>query len=58
MFDPLNFCKTVLIGVLFCLLFVLLISGRYYLDVAIFSNLQHLEEDFEQQLAGNPGSVS
>jgi hypothetical protein len=36
-------------------LFALLISGRY-LDVAFYDNLQDLEEeDFEQQLAGNPG---
>jgi hypothetical protein len=35
----------------------LLISGRYYLDVANFGNLQDLkeEEDFEQQLAVNTG---
>jgi hypothetical protein len=43
-------------GILFYLLYVLLVSGRYYLDVAIFNNLQDLEEeDFEQQLARNPG---
>jgi hypothetical protein len=43
-------------SVLFYLLFVLLVSGRYYLDTAIFDNLQDLkEEDFEQQLASNPG---
>jgi hypothetical protein len=34
----------------------LLVSGRYYLDVVNFGNLQDLqEEDFEQQLAGNQG---
>jgi hypothetical protein len=46
----------VLFGVLFYLFFVLLISGRYYLDVVINDNLQDLEEqDFEQQLARNLG---
>jgi hypothetical protein len=36
--------------------FVFLVSGRYYLDVAIFDNLKDLEEeDFEQQLARNLG---
>jgi hypothetical protein len=34
----------------------LLISGHYYLDAAIFDNLQDLEEeDFEEQLARNLG---
>jgi hypothetical protein len=34
---------------MFYLLFVLLVSGRYYLDVANFGNHQDLEEkDFEQ----------
>jgi hypothetical protein len=39
---------------------VFLVSDRrYYLDVAIFDNLKDLkEEDFEQQLAGNPGKSS
>jgi hypothetical protein len=38
------------------LLFVLLLSSLYYLIAAIYENLQDLEEqDFEQQLAGNPG---
>jgi hypothetical protein len=42
--------------VLFCLLFVLLVFGRYKLDVVIFDNLQDLkEEDFEKQLARNLG---
>jgi hypothetical protein len=45
----------VLFGVLFSLFFVLLVSGRYYLDAANFGNLQDLEEHFEQQLAGNQG---
>jgi hypothetical protein len=41
-------------GLMFYLLFVLLVSGRYYLDVAIYDNHQDLEEqDFEQQLAVN-----
>jgi hypothetical protein len=41
---------------LFCLLFVFLIFGRYYLDVAMFDNIQDLkEEDFEQQLVRNLG---
>jgi hypothetical protein len=40
-------------GVLFYVFFVLLVSGRYYLDAANFRNLQDLqEEDFEQQLVG------
>jgi hypothetical protein len=39
-----------LFGVLFYLLFILLVSDHYYLDVAIYDNLQDLEEqDFEQQ---------
>jgi hypothetical protein len=38
--------------------FVLLVSDRYCLDVAIFGNLQELEEDFEQQLAENLGKCS
>jgi hypothetical protein len=43
--------------VLFYLFFILLVSGRYYLDVVNFGNLQDLEEqNFEQQLARNPGS--
>jgi hypothetical protein len=43
----------------FFLLFALLVSDRYYLYAAIFGNLQDLEvEDFEQQLAGNPGKCS
>jgi hypothetical protein len=43
-------------GILFYLLFVLLVSHRYNLDVAIFDNLRDLEEqDFEQQSARNPG---
>jgi hypothetical protein len=34
-------------------LFVLLVSGRYYLDAMIFDNLQDLEEEgFEQQQTG------
>jgi hypothetical protein len=34
---------------MFYLLFVLLVSGRYYLDVVNFGNQQDLEEkDFEQ----------
>jgi hypothetical protein len=45
-----------LFGILFYLLFVLLVSGRYYLDAAIFGNLQYLEEeDLEQQQAGEQG---
>jgi hypothetical protein len=43
-----------LFGILFYLFFVLIISGRYYLDVVNFGNHQDLqEEDFEQQQAGN-----
>jgi hypothetical protein len=46
----------VLFGILFYLLFVLLVSGRYYLDDVIFRNLQDLEEeDLEQQQAGEQG---
>jgi hypothetical protein len=42
--------------VLFYLLFVLLIFSCYKLDTTIFDNLQDLEEqDFEQELARNPG---
>jgi hypothetical protein len=41
-------------NILFYLLFVLLVSGHYNLDDAIFDNLQDLKEkDFEQQLARN-----
>jgi hypothetical protein len=47
-----------LFGILFYLLFVLLISGHYYLDVVNFGNLQDLEEDFKQQVAGNQGKCS
>jgi hypothetical protein len=40
-------------GVLFYFFLVLLVSGRYYLDAAIYGNLQDLEEqDFVQQQAG------
>jgi hypothetical protein len=36
-------------GVLFYLFLVLLVSGHYYLDDAIYENIQDLEEqDFEQ----------
>jgi hypothetical protein len=46
-----------LFGVLFYLLLVLLVFGRCYLDATIFDDLQDLEEeDYEQQLARNPGS--
>jgi hypothetical protein len=49
----------VLFGILFYLFFVLLVSGRYYLDAANFGNLQDLqEEDFEQHLVGNQGKCS
>jgi hypothetical protein len=34
-------------GVLFCLLFLFLVSDRCYLDVAIYDNLQDLKEDLE-----------
>jgi hypothetical protein len=38
---------------------VLLISGHYYLDDAIYNNLQDLEEEeFEQHLAVNQGKCS
>jgi hypothetical protein len=44
---------------LFYLIFVLLISGRYYLDAVNLGNLQDLqEEDFEQLLAGKQGKCS
>jgi hypothetical protein len=37
----------------------LLVSGRYYVDVANFRNLQDpQEEDFEQLLVGNQGKCS
>jgi hypothetical protein len=43
------FSIEVLFGILFYLLFALLVSSHYYLDVAINGNLQELEEeeDFE-----------
>jgi hypothetical protein len=45
-----------MLGVLFYLLYALLVFDRYYLDVAIFDNLKGLEEeDFEQQLERNSG---
>jgi hypothetical protein len=45
-------------GVLFYLLFVLLFSGRYYLDVSLFEKIQaYKEEDFEQQQARSKESV-
>jgi hypothetical protein len=41
------------------LLFILLVFCRYYLDVAIYNNLQDLkEQDFEQKLVGNLGKCS
>jgi hypothetical protein len=44
---------------LFYLFFILLISGRYYLDAANFGNLQdRQEEDFEQQQARGQGKRS
>jgi hypothetical protein len=44
---------------LFYILFVLLVSDRYYLDAAIFDNLQDLEEEgFEQQLVSNLGKYT
>jgi hypothetical protein len=44
---------------MFYLFFVLLVSGRYYLDAVNFGNHQDLqEEDFEQQIAGNQGKCS
>jgi hypothetical protein len=46
-------------GVLFYLFFILLVSGRYYLDAVNFGNLQDLEEkDFEQQQARDHGKCS
>jgi hypothetical protein len=49
----------VLFDVLFYLFFVLLISGRYYLDTVNFGNLQDLqEEDIEQQQEGEQGWCS
>jgi hypothetical protein len=47
-----------LFDALFYLLFVLLVSGRYNLDAAIFNNIQDLKEDIEQQLAMNSGNCS
>jgi hypothetical protein len=44
------------LDVLFYFLLVLLVSGRYGLDISLFEKIQDLEEqDFEQQLARNPG---
>jgi hypothetical protein len=46
-------------GVLFCLLFLLLVSGRYCLDISLFEKLQdYKEEDLEQQQAGSKTSDS
>jgi hypothetical protein len=46
-------------SVLFYLLLVSLVFGHYYLGVAIYENLQDLEEqDFEQQQAGEQGKCS
>jgi hypothetical protein len=50
---------------MYCLLYCfiyslyLLVSDRYYVDVANFRNLQDpQEEDFEQLLVGNQGKCS
>jgi hypothetical protein len=44
---------------MFYLFFILLVSGRYYLDDVNFGNRQDLqEEDFEQQQAGEQGKCS
>jgi hypothetical protein len=49
----------VLFDILLYLLFVLLVSDRYYLDATNFRNPQDLqEEDFELQLMGNQGNCS
>jgi hypothetical protein len=46
----------VLFAILIYLFFVLLVSGRYYLDAANFGNLQDIQkEDFEQLQAGEQG---
>jgi hypothetical protein len=46
-------------SLLFYLLLVSLVSGHYYLGVAIYENLQDLEEqDFEQRQAGEQGKCS
>jgi hypothetical protein len=43
----------------FHLFFVLLGSGRYYVDATNFKNVQNLqEEDFEQQQAADQGMCS
>jgi hypothetical protein len=45
--------------VLFYLFLVLLISGRYCLEIVSYEALQDLEEqDFEQQQAGDQGKCS
>jgi hypothetical protein len=49
----------VLFGVLFYLLFILLVSSRYYLDVVNFRNLQDLkEQDFVRLQEGEPDKCS
>jgi hypothetical protein len=42
--------------VLFYLLFLLLVSGHYFLDVSLFEKIQdYNEEDIEKQEAGKQG---
>jgi hypothetical protein len=48
-----------LFGLLFYLLFGVLVSNRYYLDAVNFGNLQDLEEqDFEQKQVEEQGKCS
>jgi hypothetical protein len=45
----------VLFDVLFYLFFILLVSSRYYLDDVNLENLQDLQEEDFEQLAGKQG---
>jgi hypothetical protein len=45
----------VLFDVLFYLFFILLVSSRYYLDAVNLENLQDLQEEDFEQLAGKQG---
>jgi hypothetical protein len=42
-------------GILFYLLLVLLVFGRYCFDATIYSNLQDLEEQDSEQEVGEQG---
>jgi hypothetical protein len=45
-------------GILFYLLFVMLVSDRYYLDISLFEKIQDYKgEDFKLQQVGSKVSV-